>query len=119
MAFELSAQDLQWVLEGALAEALLSFSKLVKCFSSQPSPWRWSRVGIVCEQEELGVVAVPPWEGDGRRLRARFPPGSKGFVTPVICWQMGRVEGGEGTDIFTPADSPIVPDKVIFMLGRH
>lgn len=55
MAFELSAQDLQWVLEGASAEALLLFSKLVKCFSSQPSPQGWSCVWIVPEQEVLGL----------------------------------------------------------------
>lgn len=65
-----------------------------------------------------GLVAVPPWGGGGRSLPAHFPADGKGFVIPVICWQMGQVEQGEGTDTFTPASSPVVLDKLIIMLGR-
>lgn len=102
MAFELSARDLQWVLEGALAEALLSFSKLVKCFSSQPSPWRWSGVGIVCEQEEPGVVAVPPWEGDmagGSGLASLLVAKDLSPLLPAGRWDRWRGEKGL---IFSP-----------------
>lgn len=63
-------------------------------------------------------MAVPPWEGGGRRLPAHFPPDARGFVIPVVCWQMGQVEQGERTEIFTPAGSPLVLDKLIIMLGR-
>lgn len=62
-------------------------------------------------------MAVPPGEGVAGGSGS-LPSGSQGFVILVICWQVGQLGQGDRTDISTPADSPLVLDKLIFMLGR-